>query len=637
MFFFGKSLAFTTKWEDNLIIAKAPSDYGTGENDRLFTECLLQLATLGCLSKLSPEATKQLVTDLAKKIAINILMREIGPFPKERTVDVRVVTSAGESNPKKFTYIISPDDRIIVRVSKESKKAYNALLNYTQKIKYRIREKLKRIENNIEKQSSRSSKVFPESNKKENEEIKDTKTDFSKVRKLITREKTAKEMFLKRALGVEKRPERKDKKKSKSDIFPRFLQRIKKEYEKDKEEGQSRQLQEIKPVRAENKPTRKEKPFDLEELRRRLRRIPSISSSRKEKPIAESSEQFSSFSQRAPRQSFSSPGFSREEKFLSTEGETTKSTRERTTVVFPRSVSPRKIFPKKSSSGRRKSPEVSSPKPDFVPRPVVPRKGAFYRNKEEKRVSLSSPQYSRKSYPILPRSRVTRKNTYKKEITQKVKQRSLTERHKRRYYSSRNSKERSSLDKSGSILSNKNTLPKNQSVIKTQKESVHFFKSPQLVTVGRYRLFVRKKPTRQAPLSGSKVLAPGVRFRVKGWVKGEKVLGEDRWWISVFGNYVWVGGTIEKPEVFLKENVSRQQKTLTRKTFIRSSRSKKKAKVSRKRTAFSKARRKRRLSKREAKKKKIERSLKDIQEKIKEIQRKLKKVKKQKNKKNSKK
>ena len=121
--------------------------------------------------------------------------------------------------------------------------------------------------------------------------------------------------------------ERKDKKKSKNDIFPRFLQRIEKEYEKDKEENQKRQLQELKPVRVENKSTRKEKPFDLEELKRRLRRIPSISSSRKEKPITESSEQFSSFSQRAPRQSFSSSGFSREKRFLPRESETTRSTR----------------------------------------------------------------------------------------------------------------------------------------------------------------------------------------------------------------------------------------------------------------------------------------------------------------------
>jgi len=67
------------------------------------------------------------------------------------------------------------------------------------------------------------------------------------------------------------------------------------------------------------------------------------------------------------------------------------------------------------------------------------------------------------------------------------------------------------------------------------------------VTVGSSSVYVRSAPSRTAPLAGSRVLSPGTRFEVVGWTYGEMVEGENRWWISKYGNYVWVGGTIEKP------------------------------------------------------------------------------------------
>jgi len=67
------------------------------------------------------------------------------------------------------------------------------------------------------------------------------------------------------------------------------------------------------------------------------------------------------------------------------------------------------------------------------------------------------------------------------------------------------------------------------------------------VTVGSSRLRVRAEPNTSAPLAGSQILDPGVKVQVKGWCYGECVEGECRWWVSMYGNYFWAGGTIEKP------------------------------------------------------------------------------------------
>ena len=39
----------------------------------------------------------------------------------------------------------------------------------------------------------------------------------------------------------------------------------------------------------------------------------------------------------------------------------------------------------------------------------------------------------------------------------------------------------------------------------------------------------------------------GETFDVLGWVEGEEVAGERRWWITAYGTRVWSGGTYEKP------------------------------------------------------------------------------------------
>jgi len=70
---------------------------------------------------------------------------------------------------------------------------------------------------------------------------------------------------------------------------------------------------------------------------------------------------------------------------------------------------------------------------------------------------------------------------------------------------------------------------------------------PRTVTVNVNTLYVRASPNTSAPLAGSQVLYYGNTFVVIGWVVGENVSGENRWWQSQKGNYVWCGGTLEKP------------------------------------------------------------------------------------------
>jgi len=70
---------------------------------------------------------------------------------------------------------------------------------------------------------------------------------------------------------------------------------------------------------------------------------------------------------------------------------------------------------------------------------------------------------------------------------------------------------------------------------------------PRTVTVNVPVLFVRSEPKTSAPLTGSERLYAGNVFQTKGYIMGENVEGENRWWVSQYGNYVWVGGTKEKP------------------------------------------------------------------------------------------
>lgn len=70
---------------------------------------------------------------------------------------------------------------------------------------------------------------------------------------------------------------------------------------------------------------------------------------------------------------------------------------------------------------------------------------------------------------------------------------------------------------------------------------------PMTVHVNVNLLYVRSAPNSSAPLAGSQELHYGDSFTAQGYVTGEMVSGENRWWQSSFGNYVWAGGTEEKP------------------------------------------------------------------------------------------
>lgn len=71
--------------------------------------------------------------------------------------------------------------------------------------------------------------------------------------------------------------------------------------------------------------------------------------------------------------------------------------------------------------------------------------------------------------------------------------------------------------------------------------------SPRLVEVSVATVLVRSGPSTEYALSGSQRLSRGQKFTVVGWTRGENVEGEDRWWKSQFNNWVWTGGTKEKP------------------------------------------------------------------------------------------
>lgn len=65
---------------------------------------------------------------------------------------------------------------------------------------------------------------------------------------------------------------------------------------------------------------------------------------------------------------------------------------------------------------------------------------------------------------------------------------------------------------------------------------------PKWVTVkSGWGANVRKKPTTASPLSGSRFLPRGTRFRVAGIVKGQSIAGNSKWYKSMYGNYVWSG------------------------------------------------------------------------------------------------
>jgi len=69
---------------------------------------------------------------------------------------------------------------------------------------------------------------------------------------------------------------------------------------------------------------------------------------------------------------------------------------------------------------------------------------------------------------------------------------------------------------------------------------------PRTIHVKVDALAVRSGPGTNYPLAGSQRLNTGDIFTATGNVAGENVSGQNRWWLSSFGNYVWQGGTIEQ-------------------------------------------------------------------------------------------
>lgn len=66
---------------------------------------------------------------------------------------------------------------------------------------------------------------------------------------------------------------------------------------------------------------------------------------------------------------------------------------------------------------------------------------------------------------------------------------------------------------------------------------------PKTIRVKVSTLYVRAYPDPTAPLAGSERLSLGDTFTAVDEVEGKNVEGENRWYLSSRGNYVWKGGT----------------------------------------------------------------------------------------------
>lgn len=86
-----------------------------------------------------------------------------------------------------------------------------------------------------------------------------------------------------------------------------------------------------------------------------------------------------------------------------------------------------------------------------------------------------------------------------------------------------------------------------ENILSQQEIPTKTVEFPFTATVNVRALRVRTEPNTSAPLGGSRYLYNNDKFITTSFAIGEKVEGENRWWISTKGNYVWVGGTKEKP------------------------------------------------------------------------------------------
>jgi hypothetical protein len=62
------------------------------------------------------------------------------------------------------------------------------------------------------------------------------------------------------------------------------------------------------------------------------------------------------------------------------------------------------------------------------------------------------------------------------------------------------------------------------------------------VRVDKAQAAVRVSPTSASALAGSKYLYKGNTFQAVGTVRGESVNGNNVWYVSAMGHYVWSGG-----------------------------------------------------------------------------------------------
>jgi hypothetical protein len=91
----------------------------------------------------------------------------------------------------------------------------------------------------------------------------------------------------------------------------------------------------------------------------------------------------------------------------------------------------------------------------------------------------------------------------------------------------------------GYYINSKNTA-RHKTNVKVPAQKTSGF--PKRVKVVVPALMVRKRPTTASPLSGSRRLTKGTVIQVNGVVNGQSVSGNNKWYISIYGNYVWSGG-----------------------------------------------------------------------------------------------
>lgn len=97
---FGKSFASPSiSWTDTEIMVKAPSDYGTGENDRKILMWLIKLVVTGGTYDLP-----DLIWDIVEELITSGV--RIKPSEGVIQLDVTVATPAGKSNAELFTYTV---------------------------------------------------------------------------------------------------------------------------------------------------------------------------------------------------------------------------------------------------------------------------------------------------------------------------------------------------------------------------------------------------------------------------------------------------------------------------------------------------------------------------------------------------